>query len=72
MINVNLKPEEMIITVSQAAEFLGLSERTIDRYRKSGLLPYYKPIKKVYIKYNDLLACLGIKHTKNNQGGINE
>lgn len=57
--NLTLNKEDIALTAAQAAEILGVSERTLTRYRTKGLLPYYKPVKKVYIMYSDLLGCLG-------------
>ena len=69
MLNLNMKKEELILTVSQAAELLGVSERSIYRYKNQGLLPYYQPKKRLYFMYSDVLECLG---TRKQKGGVHE
>lgn len=58
MISINLEKEEVILTEAKAAEILGVSQSTIYRYRKRGLLPYLKPVKKIYITYDALLKFI--------------
>ena len=59
MYSMKLEADEIILTVAQAAEILKVTESTINRYRRRGLLPYRKPVKKVYIRYSELLTFLG-------------
>ena len=69
MFNLNMNKEELILTVSQAAELLGISERSIYRYKNQGLIPYYQPRKRLYLLYSDVLGCLGARKQK---GGVHE
>ena len=40
----------------EAAEYMGISTRTLDRYRNDGLLPYYSqgPAHKVFISADNI------------------
>lgn len=52
----NRPPElDKKLTKTEAAGLLQVSEKTIDDYRRSGLLPYQKLGSRVYFKYSDLL-----------------
>ena len=43
-------------SIRDAARFLGVSEMTVRRYIKSGVLPADRPVKKYLIDYRDLRA----------------
>lgn len=43
------------VTISEAAEFLRVAYRTVQRYLADGLIPYTKPAGRVLIKEQDLL-----------------
>ena len=64
MIQINLPKDEIMLTVSEAAELLKVSERSIYRYKDLGLLAYYQPRKKLYFIYGDVLRCLGVRKQK--------
>ncbi len=44
-----------VLTEKKVADILGVAVFTVQEYRKRGLLRSYKPIKKVYVLYEDLL-----------------
>lgn len=58
MFSLLLSEEQVIMTESYVAGILGVSIRTIRKYRNEGLLRYFQPKKKVYISYADLLEFL--------------
>ena len=51
------QPKEWL-TNQEAMAFLGLAKATLQRYRKSGLLPYSKIGGNIYYRYKDLVAVL--------------
>ncbi len=50
--------EDEILSVEQAAEFLGLSKPTLYSKNSRGELPYFKRGKRVYYSKNDLIDYL--------------
>jgi predicted site-specific integrase-resolvase len=55
---MKLEKDEAILSEVEVAEILGVSQSTIYRYRRTGLLQYLKPVKKVYITYDALLKFI--------------
>lgn len=51
------KPKEWL-TNREAMDYLGLSKATLQRYRKSGRLPYSKIGGNIYYRFEDLAAIL--------------
>lgn len=43
------------VTIREAAEFLRVAYRTVQRYLADGLIPYTKPAGRVLIKEQDLI-----------------
>jgi excisionase family DNA binding protein len=52
------EPTEKLLTKDEAAEFLGLTVRTIENHMKAGLIPYYKLSRTVRFNRADVLAHL--------------
>lgn len=44
-----------LITIKEAANFLRISYRTVQRYMAEGRIPYTKPAGRVLIKEQDLM-----------------
>ncbi|WP_163273827.1 helix-turn-helix domain-containing protein [Dysgonomonas sp. 511] len=54
--NMHINPNE-VLNKTQAAEVLNISARTLDRYRKKGIIPFYQIDKgKVSFRYKDLIS----------------
>ena len=70
MMSINLESKEVILTEANAAEILGVSQSTIYRYRRKGLLSYLKPVKKVYITYDALLKFIVHRLIAGNDGQV--
>lgn len=53
---VNFSPSERLSKV-QAAKILGISVRTLDRYRKKGIIPYnqYDDNGKIFFRYKEIV-----------------
>lgn len=49
------------ITIKEAAEFLRVAYRTVQRYLAEGRLPYTKPAGRVLIKEQDLLNFVNME-----------
>jgi excisionase family DNA binding protein len=49
---------EPLLTEREVADTLGISERTVRRYRESGKLPYVKPEFRVLYRPQDILASI--------------
>jgi excisionase family DNA binding protein len=46
-----------LLTVDETAEYLGVSAKTVDRYRIAGKIPFTKIDRWIRIKFGDLLAA---------------
>lgn len=49
------------ITIKEAAEFLRVAYRTVQRYLADGLIPYTKPAGRVLIKEQDLIDFVNME-----------
>ena len=49
------KMEKPFVTTKEAAEYLGVTRETIYKYLKTGRITKYKPVKKIYIKKEELM-----------------
>lgn len=47
-----------LLTVDETAEYLGVSAKTVDRYRTAGKIPFTQIDRWIRIKFGDLLAAL--------------
>lgn len=52
------------ITVKEAAEFLRVAYRTVQRYMAEGRLPYTKPAGRVLIKEQDLIDFVNMTNRR--------
>lgn len=52
------------ITVKEAAEFLRVAYRTVQRYMAEGRLPYTKPAGRILIKEQDLIDFVNMTNRR--------
>ncbi|WP_461449801.1 helix-turn-helix domain-containing protein [Mucilaginibacter sp.] len=56
------------LTRAETLKFLKISSPTLQRYQKSGLLPYHKVGRKVYFKKTDLVEATKVNLKKKGAG----
>jgi len=54
----NAELQEKWLSSEDAAKFLGVSKRTLQRYRESGKIPYSKDSRMIWHKQSDLVKYL--------------
>ena len=64
--------ENRLMTAEQASELLGVSSRTLRRWRKQYSLPAYPLGRRVYFFKEEVVNFLKEQNTKLNSGGIYE
>ncbi|MCH8904207.1 MAG: helix-turn-helix domain-containing protein [Bacteroidetes bacterium] len=60
--NVNLSPpnqeEDNLLKIEEVQDLLSVSKVTIHKWKKKGILPYYKLNRRLYFKKSEILAAL--------------
>lgn len=58
-VQMHIKPEDKLLTQTQAAEFLGVSIPTLIKMKTKSLIPFTQIDNKIYFRKNEIMDALG-------------
>ena len=63
-------PDDQLLNVARAAEVLGVSTKTVERYRQNGILSFKKPMGLVYYSRNEVMELARNIKNKKEPGAV--